>query len=203
MNASDEVNALLNYGYAILESEVRKDINAVGLDPAVGFLHDLAESKEPLVYDMQELFRWLVDLSVIQLLEEKKLKKSDFVVTENYHIRLKEQTAKALVEKIRLHRNIKAVFKGRNATYQTILHRNVQMLANFVIDKNKQLDFHVPIFAFKRNDGLNIQQRIFAMTPEERKRRGISKSGLWYQKKKLAQGKTIKIYKTMLTKIGS
>ena len=30
MNASDEVNALLNYGYAILESEVRKDLNAVG-----------------------------------------------------------------------------------------------------------------------------------------------------------------------------
>ena len=92
MNASDEVNALLNYGYAILESEVRKDINAVGLDPAIDFLHELDESKEPLVYDSQELFRWLVDLSVIQLLEEKKLKKSDFVVTENYHIRLKEQS---------------------------------------------------------------------------------------------------------------
>jgi CRISP-associated protein Cas1 len=57
MNASDEVNTLLNYGYAILESEVRKDINAVGLDPAIGFLHALDESKEPLVYDMQELFR--------------------------------------------------------------------------------------------------------------------------------------------------
>jgi CRISPR-associated protein Cas1 len=86
MNASDEINALLNYGYAILESEVRNDINAVGLDPAVGFLHELDESKEPLVYDMQELFRWLVDLSVIQLLEEKKLKKSGFIVTENFHI---------------------------------------------------------------------------------------------------------------------
>jgi CRISPR/Cas system-associated endonuclease Cas1 len=25
-NASDEINALLNYGYAILESEIRKEI---------------------------------------------------------------------------------------------------------------------------------------------------------------------------------
>ncbi|WP_084790797.1 CRISPR-associated endonuclease Cas1 [Nitrososphaera viennensis] len=33
--------------------------NGVGLDPAIGFLHDLAESKEPLVCDLQELFRWL------------------------------------------------------------------------------------------------------------------------------------------------
>jgi CRISP-associated protein Cas1 len=52
MNASDEINALLNYRYAILESEVRKDINATGLDPAIGFLHELADSKTPLVYDL-------------------------------------------------------------------------------------------------------------------------------------------------------
>lgn len=39
MNASDEINALLNYGYAILESVTRKNINVVGLDQSVGFLH--------------------------------------------------------------------------------------------------------------------------------------------------------------------
>ena len=31
-NASDEINALLNYGYAILESEIRKSINSIGLN---------------------------------------------------------------------------------------------------------------------------------------------------------------------------
>ena len=40
-NASDEVNALLNYGYAVLESEVRKDLNSIGLDPSISFLHEL------------------------------------------------------------------------------------------------------------------------------------------------------------------
>ena len=201
MNASDKVNALMNYGYAILESEVRKDINAVGLDPAIGFLHELDESKEPLVYDLQELFRWLVDLSVIQLLEEKKLKKSDFIVTENYHIRLKEQTAKALIEKIKLNMNAKAAFKGRNATYQTILFNNIETLANFVIGKSNRLDFDLPASASKRNDNLDIQHRILTMTPEERKRLGISKSGLWYQKRKLAEGKSIKIYDKVLSKL--
>ena len=167
MKASDEINALLNYGYAILESEVRKDINAVGLDPAIGFLHELDESKEPLVYDMQELFRWVVDLSVIQLLEEKKLKKSDFIVTENYHIRLKEHTAKMLIEKIKLNMNAKAAFKGRNAAYQTILSGNIHGLAHFVIGKNKTLSFDIPTLAVKRNDNLDIQQRILTMTPAE------------------------------------
>jgi CRISP-associated protein Cas1 len=200
MNAADEINALLNYGYAVLESEVRKDINAVGLDPTVGFLHELDESKEPLVYDLQELFRWLVDISVIQLLEEKKLKKSGFIVTENFHIKLKEQTTKSLIEKIALNMNVKSAFKGRNATYQTILYNNAQALASYLLDKNKKFAFDVPILVVKRNDDLEVSQRILLMTPTERKRLGISKSGLWYQKKKLTQGKTIKIYQKSLTK---
>jgi hypothetical protein len=37
----------------------------------------LSLRKTPLVYDIQELFRWLVDVSVLLLLEEKKLKKYD------------------------------------------------------------------------------------------------------------------------------
>jgi len=34
-NASDEINALLNYGYAILESEIIKIINEIGLDYSI------------------------------------------------------------------------------------------------------------------------------------------------------------------------
>jgi CRISPR-associated protein Cas1 len=37
MNASDPLNALLNYGYAILKSMTRKDINAIGLEPSIGY----------------------------------------------------------------------------------------------------------------------------------------------------------------------
>jgi CRISPR-associated protein Cas1 len=200
MNASDEINALLNYGYAILESEVRKDINAVGLDPAVGFLHDLAESKEPLVYDMQELFRWLVDLSVIQLLEEKKLRKSDFIVTENYHVRLKEQTAKALIERIKLNMNAKAVFKSRNATYQTILFENIRALAAFAGGKTKTLSFGLQPLAIRRNDTVDLRQHILSISPAERKRLGINKSTLWYQKKKVSEGRAVKIYSKVIAR---
>ncbi|MGI0019682.1 MAG: hypothetical protein ACREAY_04355 [Nitrososphaera sp.] len=82
---------------------------------------------------MQELFRWLVNLSVIQLFKEKKSRKSDFIVTENYHIRLKAQTAKALIEKIKLNMNAKMALKGRNVTYRTILFSNVYGSAHFVI----------------------------------------------------------------------
>jgi hypothetical protein len=55
----------------------------------------------------------------------------------------------------------------------------------------------------QRNDTLELQQRILAITPTERKRRGINKSTLWYQKKKkkLADGKKMKLYHKVLTKL--
>jgi CRISPR-associated protein Cas1 len=55
-DASDEINALLNYDYAILEAEIRNCINALGLDSAIGFLHETTESKTSLVFDLQEVF---------------------------------------------------------------------------------------------------------------------------------------------------
>jgi CRISPR-associated protein Cas1 len=95
----------------------------------------------------------------------------------------------------------KAAFKNRNATYPTILYRNTQTLANFVIDKSRRLDFDVPTLVVKRNDNLDIQQRSLSMTPDERKRLGMNRSRHWYQKKKLAEGTAIKVYGNVLKKL--
>lgn len=40
-NASDEINALLNYGYSILESEIRKAINGIGLDYSIELIKNV------------------------------------------------------------------------------------------------------------------------------------------------------------------
>ena len=201
-NASDEINALLNYGYAILESEIRKGINSVGLDYSIGFLHEINQSRTPLVYDIQELFRWLIDVSVIQLLEEKKIKKSDFIITENYHTRLDENVAKLLIEKINSNFNVRYDYKNnKQYSYQIILQDNIQQLSNFILEKKKEFDFVIPKTKLNRNDSLELRKKILNMTSEERKRLGINKSTLWYITKNLSEGKTPKIYEKILLKI--
>jgi phospholipase C len=114
-------------------------------------LHELSDSRASLVYDIQELYRWLVDLSVIQLLEEKKLKKSNFIITENYHIRLRESTAKALLSKISLNLNKTTEYKGKNYSYEFILFDNVRSLVNNIADlmeKNKSISWKYYDFPF-------------------------------------------------------
>jgi len=201
-NASDEINALFNYGYAILESEIKKSVNSLGLDYTIGFLHEIYQYRTPLVYDLQELFRWIIDYSIIQLLEDTpKLKKSDFILTENYNIRLRERTAKLLIEKIRLNFNSKAPYKGKNYTFSNILHENILRLANHIMDKTEKISFDVPKLEIKRNDDVILQEKILKMSSAERRKLGINKSTLWYMKKNLKSGSKIKIYKNTLEKI--
>ena len=201
-NASDEINALLNYGYSILESEIRKILNSYGLDPEIGYLHAVSPTRKPLVYDFQELFRWIIDLSVIQLLESTpKLKKSDFIITENYHIRLKDSIATLLINKIKDNFRIKVPYKGKNYFYENVLADNISKLSLFISEKNNKIEFNVPNLSFKRNDYLSLKEKILKMTPEERKNLGINKSTLFYMKKNLQEGKNIKIYEKVIRKL--
>ncbi len=71
--AKDAVNALLNFGYHILEQEVWKATLYAGLDPYAGFLHADKPGKEKAVYDLMEEFRPIVvDRVVIGLAESMK-----------------------------------------------------------------------------------------------------------------------------------
>jgi CRISPR-associated protein Cas1 len=201
-NASDEINALLNYGYAILESEIRKTINGIGLDYSIGYLHEINQSRTPLVYDVQELFRWLIDVSIIQLLEEKKIKKLDFIITENYHTRLGENVAKLLIEKINSNFNARYNYKnGKNYSYQVILQDNLQQLSNFIVDKKKEFDFIIPKINLNRSDNLELRDKILSIDEGKRKRLDINKSTLWYIKKNISEGKPTKMYKKIITRM--
>jgi len=135
-------------------------------------------------------------------LEEKKIKKSDFITTENYHIRLGENAAKMLIEKINLNFNAKYNYKNdKNYSYQNILQDNLQQLSNFVVGKKKEIEFNIPAMKLHRNDNLKLKEKISSMTNEERKGFGINKSTLWHMKKNLKEGKTISVYDKVLSKI--
>jgi CRISPR-associated protein Cas1 len=200
MNASDPINALLNYGYAILEGMIRKCINSVGLDLSIGFLHEIAPSKYPLVYDFQELFRHVVDYSVIQILESG-LKKSDFITTENYHIRLKPNTAKLLIEKIKENFNQRYDFRNKKHTLENIMLEDIREFGKYLSEKSKNFEFFMPEINIKRNDSINLRKKIESIEPEERKKLKINKSTLWYQQKKIKEGKPVKLYEKTKVKI--
>ena len=79
----DPLNALLSFLYTLLTHDCRSALEAVGLDPQVGFLHALRPGRPALALDLVEEFRAIAaDRVALTLLNRGQLKRDDFRVTE-------------------------------------------------------------------------------------------------------------------------
>lgn len=82
--ATDPINALLNYGYAFLEREVRIAVALAGLDARIGFFHSNDGRKDALVFDLMEFFRQpVIDRFVLNLINRKMISPDDFNKTKD------------------------------------------------------------------------------------------------------------------------
>ena len=86
--APNPVNAMLNYLYALLESEARLAIAALGLDPALGVLHSDAPNRDSLACDVMEPVRPEIDAYVLRLVSRQTLRREWFFEQRNGSCRL-------------------------------------------------------------------------------------------------------------------
>jgi CRISPR-associated protein Cas1 len=196
-NASDPFNAALNYGYGFLEGECRMAINAVGLEPAVGFLHDFSDyqTKQSLAYDLQEPFRWLVDLAVIQAFESKTLQLRDFYFTgDDYRYRFETEAKQRFIHLVRERFNSRVNYKGRILKWDTIIEEKVMELSRFLTGRSSKVDFSEPSLALERFDNSQLRERIKSLTAEEAKKLGINKSTLYTLREHLRSDRPFKLY---------
>ena len=69
----DRANALLSFGYSLLQKDVLNAIMIVGLDPSLGFYHQPRSNAHPLALDMMEMFRvLLVDLPIVASINRRQ-----------------------------------------------------------------------------------------------------------------------------------
>lgn len=94
--ATNPVNALLNYLYAILEAESRIALRMVGADPGMGLLHFDRQQREGFACDLMEPVRPDVDAYVLQLLREHTFQRSDLFETREGVCRLMPSLARPL-----------------------------------------------------------------------------------------------------------
>lgn len=79
----DPVNSLLSLGYTLLHYEAVLEIYARGLDPFIGFLHQLDFARESLACDMIEPLRYIIEELAIKLVIEKKFTEELFYYEAN------------------------------------------------------------------------------------------------------------------------
>lgn len=75
--ATSPVHAILNYSYAVLETETTIACHAMGLDPSLGLMHTDLRYRGSLSTDLMEPARPTVDAAVLDLLESRELARQD------------------------------------------------------------------------------------------------------------------------------
>jgi CRISPR-associated endonuclease Cas1 len=97
-HATHPVNAMLNYAYAVLESQVRIACVAQGLDPTIGYLHTCRPGRMALVYDLMEPLRPRVDRLVLGFVRSRTFTPSDFVLGTDGVCRLHPQLSRQVAQ---------------------------------------------------------------------------------------------------------
>jgi CRISPR-associated endonuclease Cas1 len=109
-SAANPVNAVLNYVYAVLESEARLSAAAMGLDPGLGVLHLDSKARDSLASDLMEPVRPQVDGFVLDWIRAAALKRDWFFEERDGNCRLMGSFAAQLSETALMWRRAVAPF---------------------------------------------------------------------------------------------
>lgn len=136
--AKDPFNAMLNYGYGILYSEIEKACILAGLDPYLGFLHTDRYGKPSMVLDFIEEFRQpIVDRAIITLFVRKQVdEEKDFEGISNVLILSKsgkEKVVNAVME--RLHTKIE--YRKKKVSFSNILKRQARLFVKVLLGEKE------------------------------------------------------------------
>ena len=94
----DPMNALLSYLYTLLAHDCRGAAEGVGLDPQIGFLHEVRAGRPSLALDLMEEFRAAIaDRTALTLVNLKQLGPKDFRKTETGAVEMSDGARKTVL----------------------------------------------------------------------------------------------------------
>jgi CRISPR-associated protein Cas1 len=91
-------NALLNYCFALAESECRLAVSGCGLDPGLAFIHTDTPARDSLALDLLETIRPSIEAWLLDWITQEPLRRSDFFETGSGNCRLTSRICSQLTE---------------------------------------------------------------------------------------------------------
>lgn len=131
--ANDQFNQALNYGYAVLRSQVRQALILAGLEPHAGFLHADRPGKPSLTLDLIEEFRQaVVDRPLIGQVNR------GMELTQQEDGLLERETRKRIVTMVLERLESSEPYEGKRQPLRHILQCQARHIATFVRGERPQ-----------------------------------------------------------------
>ncbi|MGL4502596.1 MAG: type I-D CRISPR-associated endonuclease Cas1d [Planktothrix sp.] len=127
---TDPVNALLSFGYGLLRVQVTAAVHIVGLDPYIGYLHEVSRGQPAMVLDLMEEFRPLVaDSLVLSVLHKREIQPDDFTESLGAY-RLSDEGRKRFLQAFE--RKMNDEFKHPIFDYRCTYRRAIELQARLL-----------------------------------------------------------------------
>lgn len=97
--STDPVNALMSFGYSFLARELQAVLDSLGLDPYIGFFHEVTYGRASLSLDLMEEFRHpFIDRLVLKLFNRRMVSDDDFETRgESPQVYLKKESLRVFI----------------------------------------------------------------------------------------------------------
>ena len=131
----DNVNCMLSYLYTILSLDISAALETVGIDPYVGFFHEIRAGRASLALDlMEELRAYLVDRCVLSMINLSQVNEKDFFQKEGGGVLMTDDGRKKLLTcwQERKREMIKHTVIGEKIEIGLIPYVQAQLLARYM-----------------------------------------------------------------------
>jgi CRISPR-associated protein Cas1 len=163
----------------------------------VGYLHEFigCQTKQSLVYDLQEPFRWIADVAVMEAFESGVLDLRNFYFTgEDYRYRFEPEAKQRFLNLLRERFNSGVTYKGLGLKWDTVIEQKAVEFGRFLAGRIGRLDFSEPSPTLGKSDERNLRMRILSLSQSEAKGLGIGKSTLHHLRNNAKDRRSFRIY---------
>jgi CRISP-associated protein Cas1 len=91
---------MLNYAYAVLQSQLQVEVVAMGYDPTIGIMHHGYQGSPALIFDLMEIRRARADAAVAGFALSETFTGADFLIRSDGVVRLAPQLARRVCQLI-------------------------------------------------------------------------------------------------------
>ena len=154
--------------------------------------------------DLQEPFRWIADVTVMEAFESGVLDFPDFYFTgDNYRYRFEPEAKQRLLDLLRERFNSGARYKGRTLKWATIIEMKAVELGRYLAGRSNEINFSQPYLELKRTDSLERRRRILSLSQADARKLGIGKGTLHYLRRSARDESHFEIYHKVAAKLGA
>jgi len=154
------------------------------------------------VYDLEEPFRWIADVTVVEAFESGVLDLHDFYFTgDNYRYRFEPEAKQRFLELLRERFNSGVRYRDRALKWDTVIEQKTVELGRFFFGRSV-VNFTKPVPRLLRHDDRELRARILAMTSSHAKQLGIGKSTLHYLRKNAENSSPLRVYNKVKRRLG-